>query len=149
MSRATEFFSSTVRPTVDEFLSDKYNIRRGRLAAIVLYHMADYWDQEHSPNKGSLGKLRQSLINKCPEFGIIRDVADASKHAQLRHSKDIPRRLSSSDQITRPPGLFEAPFGVGVFHEASEVIVTLDDGTSRPFKPAVEAVISMWESELQ
>jgi hypothetical protein len=149
MSRATDFFTSTVKPTADEFLSDTRDIRRGRLAAIVLYHMADYWDQENNPAKTSLRRLRQSLVKKCPEFVVIRDVADASKHAQLRQSNDIPRELSSSDQITRAPGLFEAPFGVGVFNEASEVVVTLDDGTSRPFVGVVQSVLSMWEMMIQ
>lgn len=149
MSRATDFFTSTVKPTADEFLSYIRDIRRGRLAAIVLYHMADYWQLENTTTFNTLAILREKLINKCPEFLIIRDVADASKHGQLTIPTNIPRQLTSSDQIARPPGLFQAPFGVGVFYEASEVIVTLDDGTSRPFTPVVQSVLSMWETEFQ
>jgi hypothetical protein len=148
-NKSRHFFTSIVRPTVDEFLSDITDIRRGCLAAIVLYHVADYWDHENNQTKKSLERLRQSLIKKYPEFAIIRDVADASKHAQLRQFKHNSRELSSSDQIKRAPGLFEAPFGVSVFNEASEVVVTLDDGTSRPFAPVVQSVLSMWENELR
>jgi hypothetical protein len=49
--------------------------------------MADYLDLESNPTQNSSNTLllrRQALINKLPEFAIIRDVADASKHAQLR-----------------------------------------------------------------
>ena len=148
-TKALDFFTSTVKPTVDEFFGDIKDVRRARLAAIVLYHMADYWDQQDNPTEKSLTILYRSLIAKCPDFVFIRDVADASKHAKLRQAKDIPRQLSSSDKIARAPGLFEAPFGEGVFNEASIVMVTLDDGTSRPFAEAVQSVLLMWENVLQ
>jgi hypothetical protein len=149
MSRAKEFFTSTVKPTAGEFLSAIRDVRRGRLAAIVLYHMADYWFIENQTTYETLTSLHEALIKQCPDFLIIRDVADASKHAQLKQQKGIPRGLSSSDQIRRPPGLFEAPFGVGVFYEASEVVVSLDDAKNLPFVGAVQSVLSMWEKMLK
>jgi hypothetical protein len=44
--------------------------------------------------------------------------ADAAKPAPLELKSTPPRELSSSEQITRPPGLFETPFGTGAFKEA-------------------------------
>jgi hypothetical protein len=146
MTRATDFFISTVKPTADEFLSDLKNIRRGRLAAIVLDHMAEYWQLENKEKFNSLPMLRAELTKNCPEYSIIRDVSDASKHCRL----DRPSaKLSSSEQITRTPGLFEAPFGWGVFAEAAEVIVTLNDRTSIAFAPVVRSVLLMWEDVLR
>ncbi|MEJ0096372.1 MAG: hypothetical protein WDN46_24095 [Methylocella sp.] len=147
-TRAADFFAATVRPTVDEFFGDPRNVRRGRLAAIVLYHMADYWDQEHDPTDKSLSNLQKSLIGKCPEFGIIRDIADASKHDRLTRPSQIPRQLSNSDQIERAKGFFEASFNEGAFNEASIVMVTLDDKTKKPLAGYVQAALSMWESML-
>ncbi len=151
MTSAAEFFAATARPTADEFLSDTGNIRRGRLASIVLYHVADYWDQENSPSQKSLSRLHQSLIKICPDFAIVRDVADASKHAQLKQSNQsqVPRGLLSSDQVASSPGLLEAPFGVEGFAEASEIVVTLNGGTTRPLVTAVRAVLSMWEAKFR
>ncbi len=37
-----EYYEETVKPTVEDFLRDKTNLRKGRLAAIVLDHMRDY-----------------------------------------------------------------------------------------------------------
>ncbi|CCG41830.1 hypothetical protein [Magnetospirillum molischianum] len=151
---AENFFRSTVKPTVEEFLSDPLNLRRGRLAAIVLYHMADYWVAKRNEggdkkdNKNCLEKLHKQLIAECQEFNIIRDIADASKHARLYTQGKIPRIISSSEQITRRPGLFHAPFGVGVFNQASWVMVKMDDGSSRPLLDAIEAVMKMWEEML-
>jgi len=114
----------------------------------TFFHMAGYWEVEHNPNPthDTLRALIEGLINNCPEFLFVRDVANASKHNRLTTNPKPPRRLSSSDDVRRTPGLFEAPFGEGVFNEAVEVIVTLDDGTSRPLAPIVRAVLSMWES---
>ena len=62
-SRAHDFFRETVEPTVNEFLADKINIRRGRLASIVLSHMVDYWCADHNiHNKSGLKSIRDELI---------------------------------------------------------------------------------------
>jgi len=155
LTRATDFFISIVKPTANEFLSNPGDVRRGCIAAIVLYHMLDYWalegyvGNERKIMDERVEKLRIELIGKCPDFLLIRDVADASKHAQLSVPKKMTRELSSSEQISRNPGIFGAPFGEGVFAEASIVIVTLDDGTSRPLAGAVQSVLSMWEDKLK
>ena len=130
---AADFFASTVKPTVNEFLANVKDIRRGRLAAIVLYHMADYLaiegyaGQDRNVMNDRLENLRKELITKCPDFSLIRDVADATKHAQLSVQKKVPRKLSSARQITKSPGLFQAPSGEGVFSEAQIVFASLDN----------------------
>lgn len=152
---AADFFISTVKPTVDEFLVDTYDIRRGRLAAIVLNHMADYWCW-HLYNDGSdahMERVRDYLTNECPEFSVIWDIAEASKHHQLNRRTV---QLKSSEQITRPPGLFQAPFGDflapgegGVFAEASNVIFKLDNGAVQLLEPAIRSVRAMWQALLR
>jgi hypothetical protein len=142
--RAAGFFTSIVEPTVDEFLHAEEDIRLGFLATIVLYHMFDYWYRDNA------AETLNDMISKCPDFAVIRDVADASKHSLLtKPSRKIRRQLSSSEQIARPPGLFEAPFGIGRFDEATHVIeVTLDDGTIRLLSDVIRSVFSMWKAIL-
>jgi hypothetical protein len=153
-SAAVDFFILTVKPTVDEFFADTYDIRRGRLAAIVLNHMADYWCW-HLYNDGRrvhLEKVRSDLISECPEFSMIRDIADASKHHKLGRGA----QLTSSEQITRPAGLFQAPFGDflspgegGVFGEASNVILKLNNGGVQLLESVIRSVLATWESVLR
>jgi hypothetical protein len=148
-TRADAFFASIVKPTVDEFYRDSLNIRRGFLAAIVLYHMADYWNQQQdNPTDESLKTLRKSLIQRCPDFGIIGDVANAAKHDRLTRGQ---RQLSSSEQVNRTEGALigSSPLGTALLGEASFVMFTLDDGTSRPLIGAVRSVLLMWEAMLQ
>lgn len=142
---ALDFFTWTVKPTVDEFLNDTYDIRRGRLAAIVLFHMADYWCWHLHNTDKKLGDIYEVLQNNCSDFSMVRDIANASKHYQLTRGA---RQLTSSEQITRPPGLFEEGLGIGVFAEASNVIFKLDDGTERLLEGAIRSVLSMWETLL-
>lgn len=145
MTRATDFFMSTVAPTAEEFLGDVADIRRARLAAIVLNQMVDYWFLENQTRFKNKSDVYTELERRCPKFPILRDVADASKHAELARRS---RKLTSTDQIRMTPGLFEAPFGEGVFAEAMEVIVVLDDRTSDPFAPIVQAALSLWKALL-
>lgn len=149
---AAAFLAHTVEPTVAEFEKAPYDIRRGRLAAIVLYHMADHFaldgftSRDRNVMDQEVEAARATIRANAPDFVLIRDVADASKHAMLALSKKAPRQISSSEQVSATPGLFEAPFGYGVFAEAAEVFVTLDDGTTLPLLPAVRVVLAAWKS---
>ncbi|MNS88587.1 hypothetical protein D3C72_1225670 [compost metagenome] len=131
-------------PTVDEFFNQEYNIRRAKIAAILLYHVADYWFDENNNNYNNLSELHKYLIHECPDFLLIRYLADVSKHATLNTQKNIPRKLSSSDQVSRSPGLFDAPFGVGSFSEAVTVFAIMDDGDKKKVSPAIKSVKEMW-----
>ncbi|MPV65838.1 hypothetical protein [Burkholderia sp. BE17] len=148
---AIDFYRSMVKPTVDEYLAETRDIRRGRLAAIVLYHMADHaaLDGYDGAAMGErLGALKLELIASCPDFALICDIADASKHSRLQVRLKTPRQISTAGQVSRPLGLFNAPFGQGVFGEATLVTVSLDDGTVRPLAGIVRAVMMMWENKL-
>jgi hypothetical protein len=149
LSRSKNFFASIVEPTVVEFDREPLNLRRGRLAAIVVYHMADYWWNEHKAAYPKLADLHLHLVGRCPEFGVIRDVADASKHAELiGPQKRLPRKMTSTEQVQTTPGIFQAPFGTGVFREAAYIYAELDDGTKPPLLGAVRATIEMWRGLL-
>lgn len=155
-SSAADFFSSTVKPTVLEFLAHPYDIRRGRLAAIVLNHMTDYLAMEGyvGHDRKEMNRLvevvRENLVAKCTDFSLIQDIADATKHAKLSLPKNgVPRAVSSSEQITRSPSLVEAPFGEGVFAEAAIVFVTLSDGTEKALLPAINSVMAAIKVELK
>ncbi len=154
-SEAADFFTWTVKPTVSEFLVNPRDIRRGRLAAIVLNHMADYLalegyvGHERCEMDSGVKAVREKLTARCPDFSLIRDIADATKHAKLSAPKKGPLRdLSSSQQITRSPDIFQAPFGEGVFAEAVIVFATLNDGTVKPLEPAIHSVMAALEEQL-
>ncbi len=156
LTRSADFFHSTVRSTVDEFLNESWEIpndgegvRRARLAAIVLYHMADYWYLEHCTGNDCLSKLHEELIRDCSAFKTIRDIADASKHAELNRPGRIKRELSSFQQVAIPPVVLPDNFSVPDYMEATRVIATMDDGTDKDVRSEVWDVLEMWERKLK
>jgi hypothetical protein len=140
-SEAAGFFAAVVGPTVLEFLCEPQDVRRGRLAAIVISHVADYLAME--TNK-PLNSVREELTKQCPAFSLIRDVADATKHAKLSRKAS----LSSSQQVTRSPGLSDLPFGEGLFAEAVVVFAKLNDGTEMELRPAIESAMLTLQQRL-
>jgi hypothetical protein len=156
-STAQDFFTLMVEPTVAEFVQAPYDLRRGLLAAIVLNHMADHMAQEgHPPSdrvtmNQRLDAVRDDMLANCPDFQFIQDIADVTKHAKLSIPKSPSkpsREVQTSDRVTATPGLFNAPFGEGVFLEAVEVFVTLKNGTTKPLLPALSSVLHAWRSKL-
>ncbi|MBA3964268.1 MAG: hypothetical protein H0X47_00525 [Nitrospirales bacterium] len=107
--------------------------------------MADYVAFEE---KEQIANLHLKLIASCQDFLIVRDVADATKHANLNPAKKIARQLSSSAQVDAPPGLFQVPFGEAYFREAIEVYVTLDSGEVKSLVPIIGSVLEMWRRRL-
>lgn len=157
LSTAKEFLTLMVEPTVSEFINTPHDIRRGLLAAMLLNHLTDHVAMEncHTTDRklmsDEVDRVRKTMHASCPEFQFIQDVADATKHAKLSISKNpnVPARdILNSEQLSSTPGLFNAPFGEGVFLEGVIVYATLNDGSSKPLLPAIEAVLKVWCSRL-
>ena len=152
IASSLDFFKYVVEPTVAEFFEHPLDVRLGRLAAIVLYHQTDHHalidciEQNRKNMQNNIEAMRSTIISACDEFTIIRDVADATKHAQLSTASGTPRKISSYSQVDVTSGLFQAPFGHGCFVEACEIFVTLDTGYITPLLPAVRAVLNYWMS---
>ena len=149
-----EFFKETVEPTVDEYLVQPENVRRGRLAAIALNHVVDYW---HEDTHESLTAIRATLRADTPIPGhpghsssdVLRDVADASKHAKLNRADS---RLTNADQVkeqligamgTAPMGM--VPMGM---LKAVDTRVTLNNGQSFMLSYAIRNVAEVWHKKL-
>ena len=156
--RTEEFFKETVEPTVDEYHVRPDNIRRGRLAAIVLNHMVDYW---HEDTQESLTAIRatlraDTLIPRYPNYSssdILWDLADASKHARLEPFHNGRRRqLIDAGQIE--PHLSGAvgtavvgtvPVGMAI---STDLRVTLNNGQSFMLSYAIRNVAEVWHKKL-
>lgn len=103
---------------------------------------------------GEESAYRNALAaRECDEFALVRDVAEGHKHFKLTRRSDT-RRVSSAGQTgsrafnwTNKAG---EPFAF--FNNAgdsvsfvTDVIVTLDDGSTRPLLPVVGVVVTMWD----
>ncbi len=104
-SRSPDWFlDEIVQPTLDDYLLHRDCIRRGMLAALAVSSLADHIAVAESERSGllslyspgaplpkgqrkkvfaELGDFRGGLAGRCGDFALVRDVADATKHARL------------------------------------------------------------------
>lgn len=92
---ALEYFEEIVVPTVDEFMMDKSNKRRGVIAAMTLAAMVDHFFQARPEVKAEYKRVQHflnSIWNKDKNgppgpgknftISLLHDVANATKHVQ-------------------------------------------------------------------
>lgn len=159
-----EYYEETVKPTVEEFLKDKTDLRKGRLAAIVLDHMRDYRIVQQGI--GTTEILLNEIKHDCFDLVLIRDVCNASKHCILtsncRNKTNVknPRNLTKVSDIKseKNTGTFRAPFGTpkALFGEANRVYMKFDEPIifnnekiiGRFLHEAISEVIQYWNKIL-
>ncbi|MPS62149.1 hypothetical protein [Acinetobacter sp.] len=150
-----DYYLNIVKPTVDEFLKDKSNLRRGRLAAIVVDHVRDYRAVQLgiTPNK-----VLESMESECRDAVFIRDVCNASKHAILNQPAKIPRTFTHTKQVMaeKNEGAFAAVFGEAMFGESNYVFIKFDEDqelngkliSTRSLHESINQVINYWDKLL-
>jgi hypothetical protein len=149
---AGAYFDEHVIPNLREWTSQPTADNRAMNLAISLNHLADHFWEEHQtdPSKPlsarSLKEFREKLVDLTPEFGLIRDVADAHKHFKLNRTD---RNVTHATQTAvGAMGWGEAAWNHGTWGGTPEVIVTFDDGSKHHFSMAVAKVMSMWQTLL-
>lgn len=141
------FLNEIVAPTVKEFLKRPDDIRLGKVAAIILSSLADYFVHarpslcsivvQNAGPRDKMSKHWEEWSKLCPEAGLVRDVGDATKHVRLTRPTAKLKEVSGikTDEVLLADGdsstlLFsfedgEFPLSLGV-----EVVAVLPDGTS-------------------
>ena len=144
-----KFFEQHVRPNYEEWLRQPLNERLAKNAVQDANNMAAhafrYWN-DRDPTKvygaRKEGQYRNELAKReCPDFAWVRDVAEAHKHVVLTRYPE-ERIVTRFDQ-TAPTGYGEGAYGKGPY--GGQLVVTRDDGTSRPLAEIMRNVIDMWE----
>jgi hypothetical protein len=150
--KADTFFDDHVIPNFREWSSLPTACSRAMNLAISLNHLADYYWREHQTdlsrplNAINFGDFRRRLVELTPEYGLVRDVADAHKHFKLDRAD---RNITHATQAAiGAMGWGDASWGAGTWGGAAEVIVTFDDGSKHHFSTAVLRVMSMWRGLL-
>lgn len=147
------FFDRHVLPNVAEWRKSPLDLRLAMNAAVSLNQMADYfWHQfsESEPDRvfaeTTVRRFRRELSTRHPNYGLIRDVADAHKHLKLDRDDRV---LTSAGQTgVGSLGFGEAEYGLGTFGGSEEVVIELDSSQRRHFSGVVEDVVRMWEAML-
>jgi hypothetical protein len=136
-----------VRPNYEEWQRNRRDERLAKnavmtasiMAARVLYYWKDR-DLGQVYGAQTEHEYREALAaRECADFALVRDVADTHRHVEItRASRQVTRYDQTADKPTRWGAAWGSAWG-------GELVVTLDDGTSRPLADIMENVIAMWE----
>jgi hypothetical protein len=145
-----KFFENHVTPNYKGWFASPLDERLAKNAVADANNMAarvfHYWRSRDSTKiygATSEGQYRNELaVRECPDFGLVRDVADAHKHVELDRRN---RRVTRADQTAKGGmGWGQGGFGEGVFG-GPQLVVQLDNGTKRPLSAIMKNVIEMWQ----
>jgi len=147
-SSCRDYFQQMVVPTYRAFFRARAQNRYGECqlvakgvdVATVLFHL-----REHVPR--STRPSRTQLQNQYQDYGLVADIANASKHKVLTQANP---RVSNASQISEIMVVTEYRDEQGNYTSAQvEVRVMLDDGTEDDLARLLHSVFGMWCTELK
>lgn len=117
--------------------------RLGVAASQALFHF-----REHFPEKWLLS--RSEVERRCAAYGVLGDVANASKHGEISASTPHGAPLVSTfGEIQEEIWVVQYEDGQGRYHHVHKIVtVTLADGTQRNLLDVLTDVLNFWESYL-
>ncbi len=152
---AQNYFALIVEPTCAEYFERPWEFRRAILSLIVTSHMVDYWvmgkyvgSQSRKAMGDAVGQGREALSALYPDLQLLTDAADAAKHGRLASIQKRARQIDGADQLKATPGLFNAPFGQGVFAEAVDIYFESPDGRHVSMRGLLTQALAFWRGQL-
>ena len=121
----------------------KAGVSKDLLAGVAAAN-ALYLFREHLPASHMMS--RADVAAQCPDYDLLGDIANASKHRELtRGTPKVTRAESMYEQVV----VTEYSDEQGIFTDARKVVnVKLDDGTERELFDIVTNVINFWGNAL-
>ena len=147
-----DFFETMVKPSYWDWREEPLAPHRAKASFGYANDMAERMFhhlklEKDYPDRGP-AQYRDALTEECPDFGLLRDIADGTKHYQLDRNN---RRISGAEQ-TGPGALAWDTAGdkfedaAFTFEESGELLITTtDSGEQRSLIAITSNVMSMWE----
>jgi hypothetical protein len=112
--------------------------------ATALFHF-----REHLPDPQKLSRIE--VERRCPEYRLIADVANASKHQVITApTPQGPSLVAKAEDIEEETTIVEYTDEDGSYrHACSQVIVACTDGMKRSLDQALIRVLNFWIAELK
>jgi hypothetical protein len=139
------YFHENVVPSYLEFVESindgssgvSEHLRAAINSATVLYHVREHLPQGHQ-------KSRKEVANACPEYDLVADIVNASKHGQLTRGSP---QIVKADDIQELMILTQYADEAGEYFSAEHAVVTkLIDGSTRNVGEILASVINYWGS---
>jgi hypothetical protein len=113
-------------------------------AAIALFHFREHLPSEHA-------KTRAQVVAECPDYRLVADVTNATKHRTLdRDTSEGPPLVKSAEDIEETTVVTRYADEQGEYTDARTLVfVSCNDGALRNLDIALTNVLNYWGSELK
>ncbi len=116
------------------------DVRLALNVASPLYHMREHIPKNHR-------KSRSEISKECPEYDLLGDIVNASKHKELNQNKP---KLKKASAIKETLVSTEYEDEEGKFHDIEKkVYAILDSGEEIDLQKILLTVINFWIDELK
>lgn len=113
-------------------------VRHATVAATALYHMREHFDPELETT---------ALVGACPDYALVRDICDASKHNELDRKSAA---VSKASQIFEIAAVTEYRDERGEYRCSQvEALVRLNNSAERKLAEILYNVMGMWCERLR
>jgi hypothetical protein len=155
MTTPRDFFEKILKPSYEAWVSDPLTEWKEKAAVSNADTMAErvfrYWKSRNASQIAGAtdpSKYRTHLReNVCADFGLVWDIHDGHKHMVLSRAN---RQVTTSDQTgVRKMGYGQGRYGEGAYGGTDQIIVELDDGSTRALTAVMSNVMKMWEQILK
>jgi len=156
MNSPRDFFEKMVKPSYRDWHEEPLAEHRAKATVGFANDMAERMfhylelEKDYGRRRGT-EKYRDALAEKCPDFGLLRLIANSTKHFQLRQEN---LAISSAEQTKRDALIWDKLRDTWedadyTWEEAGDLLVTtLDNGEQRSLISIVNNVMAMWEELL-
>jgi hypothetical protein len=156
-----KFWDEVVRPEYNEYMADVGDIRRAWHCATSLFHLADwvyhnnkaYIDANvtYTDKNGVLKRVRneKSFANAvgslCPEFELIRGIANSAKHHTLERKANHDAAPShAANTYTQSSSFTPGSFAPGPFGGTEQVMLEGPNGDDIDFSLIATKALNAW-----
>jgi len=143
-----EFFEAVVLRSFNEwraFPLDKYLAMTAIGHANVMAERMWYHYKDVAPHRvycaSRAERYRSELADVCPDFALVRDVAEAFKHVELGRPS---RQVTFAEQARYEPTVWGA-FSWGLSDWGGQIVVECDDGNKRDLRFVLQNVVELWD----
>ena len=141
-------FKAIVDEDYAAYKAEPLNLRLAFHLALGLFHLKDwtYWQYSNDPRWPLKKKkaYQKALEKRCPEFGYMRDLANAVKHAEA--TQDPSTAMGSLGATRLAQAAFQSnAFQGNAFQTRTYIISRTAPDQFVDFENAADSVMKMWD----
>lgn len=151
IATSVDFKTHAVEQDYADYKRSPVDLRLAYHLALSLFHLRDwtFWEHGNNPNwqySEKIGDYQKDLEDLCPEFGYMRDLANAVKHAELSPNKKPSTQMVGLANTEIAQAGFQSPgFQSSGFQTRTYIVSEIGPANYVDFEKAADAVKRMWD----